>query len=114
MVTQQLPASALPVAARRTLERTTAVCGVATLVLVLGASMVNNYDGVPFTSESPQIVSFFRSIDDTMGAASSFATAVGLIAMLWYTLGLALLLPQHAGLAAFAIGERDHLGLAAE
>jgi hypothetical protein len=97
MITQQLPASTLPVAARRTLARATAACGLATLVLVLGASMVNNYGGVPFTSESPQIVSFFRSIDDTLGAASSFATAVGLIAMLWYTLGLALLLRPYDG-----------------
>jgi hypothetical protein len=76
----------------RRLALVTAACGVATLVLVLGASMANNYQGVPFTSDTDQIMTFFRSIDDTLGAASSFATAVGLITMLWFVIGLALLL----------------------
>lgn len=40
-------------------------------------------------------MSFFRSIDDRFGALSSFATAVGLIAMLWFCLGLALLLRRY-------------------
>ena len=42
-------------------------------------------------------MTFFRSIDDTFGALSSFATAVGLIAMLWFSLGLALLLRRYDG-----------------
>lgn len=95
MVTQQLsvPSST----ARRTLSRVTAMCGITTLVLVLGTSLANNYQSVPFTSDAAQIVTFFRSIDDTFGAASSFFTAVGLIAMLWFTLGLALVLRPHDG-----------------
>jgi hypothetical protein len=97
MVTQQLSAPAVSSEARRTLARVTAAAGIGTLVLVLGASIVNNYGGVPFTSDSDRIVTFFRSIDDRLGAASSFATAVGLIAMLWFTLGLALLLRPYDG-----------------
>src|SRR5262245_25830932 len=89
MVTQQLTH---PQTAQRTLARVTGACGLTTLVLVLGASMVNNYQGVPFTAGSTEIVDFFRSIDDTVGAASSFVTAIGLISMLWFTLGVALLL----------------------
>lgn len=95
MVTQQQ--CVLPSTARRTLSRVTAVCGITTLVLVLGTSLANNYQSVPFTSDAAQIVTFFRSIDDTPGAASSFFTAVGLIAMLWFTLGLALVLRPYDG-----------------
>ena len=90
MDTQQQ--SVLPSTARRTLTRVTSICGITTLVLVLGASFANNFQGVPFTSDAAEIVTFFQSIDDTFGAASSFLTAVGLIAMLWFTLGLALVL----------------------
>ena len=89
MVTQQLTR---PLTAQRTLARVTGACGLTTLVLVLGASMVNNYQGIPFTADSAEIVDFFRSIDDGVGAASSFVTTVGLIAMLWFSLGVALLL----------------------
>jgi len=92
MVTQQLTE---PVTTQRTLARVTGVCGITTLVLVLGASMVNNFQGIPFTAESDEIVTFFRSIDDGVGAVSSFLTAVGLIAMLWFTLGLALVLRRY-------------------
>jgi hypothetical protein len=92
MVTQQLSRSPVSAGARRGLAVVTAVCGLTTLVLVLGASLANDYQSVPFTSDSAEIVVFFRSIDDSLGAFSSFATAVGLIAMLWFTLGLAMLL----------------------
>jgi hypothetical protein len=97
MATQQLSAPGVASDTRRTLARVTAWAGITTLVLVLGASMVNDYQSVPFTSDSDQIVTFFRSIDDTLGAASAFLTAVGLIAMLWFTLGLALLLRPYDG-----------------
>jgi hypothetical protein len=97
MVTTRLPVTTDLTAQGRRLARVTAACGVTTLVLVLGASLANNYQSVPFTSDTDQIVTFFRSIDDTLGAASSFATAVGLIAMLWFTLGLALLLRPYDG-----------------
>ncbi len=95
MVTQQV--SVRSSTAQRTLSRVTAMCGITTLVLVLGTSLANNYQSVPFTSDSAEIVTFFRSIDDTFGAASSFLTGVGLIAMLWFTLGLALLLRPYDG-----------------
>jgi hypothetical protein len=97
MTTEQLTTVSATTAARRSLARVSAVCGITTLVLVLGASLANNYQSAPFTSDTDQIVTFFHSIDDTLGAASSFATAVGLIAMLWFTTGLALLLRPYDG-----------------
>lgn len=92
MVTTQVSDS---LTARRTLARVTGASGITTLVLVLGASIANDYQSVPFTSESTQIVAFFRSIDDALGAASSFVTSVGLIALLWFALGVALLLRRY-------------------
>jgi hypothetical protein len=92
MVTQQLTETATT---RQTLTRITGVCGLTTLVLVLGASMANDYQGIPFTADAAETLAFFRSLDDSVGAVSSFLTAVGLIAMLWFTLGLALLLRQY-------------------
>jgi uncharacterized membrane protein len=86
-----------PTRARTTLARVTGVAGLVTLVVVLGASLANNYQSASFTSDADETVMFFRSIDDAFGAFSSFATAVGLIAMLWFALGLALLLRQYDG-----------------
>jgi hypothetical protein len=83
--------------ARTTLARITGVAGLVTLVVVLGASLANNYQSASFTSHADETVRFFRSIDDTFGAFSSFATTVGLIAMLWFAIGLALLLRQYDG-----------------
>ncbi len=82
---------------RQSLARTTATAGIITLVLVLGVSLVNGYQSAPFTSDSDQIVTFFRSLDDALGSVGSFLTAIGLIAMLWFTLGLALLLRRYEG-----------------
>lgn len=92
MVNQQLIETT---STRQTLARITGACGIGTLVLVLGGSLVNNFQGIPFTAESAEILTFFRSLDDSVGAVSSFLTAVGLIALLWFTLGLALLLRRY-------------------
>jgi hypothetical protein len=80
---------------RRSLARITGSAGLVTLVVVLGASFANNYQNAAMDSSADKIVAFFRSLDDTLGKISSFATAVGLIAMLWFTLGLALLLRRY-------------------
>jgi hypothetical protein len=82
---------------RRTLARVTGLAGITTLVVVLGTSLINDYQGAAFTSDAEQTVAFFRSIDDSLGAFSSFLTAIGLIAMLWFTIGLALLLRRYEG-----------------
>ena len=82
---------------RRQLARITGAAGLFTLVVVLGTSLANNYQSAPFDSSADETVTFYRSIDDALGAVSSFATAVGLIAMLWFTLGLALLLRRYDG-----------------
>ena len=82
---------------RRNLARITGVAGLVTLVVVLGTSLANDYQSAPFDSDAEESVAFFRTLDDSFGAFSSFATAVGLIAMLWFTLGLALLLRGYEG-----------------
>lgn len=82
---------------RRRLARITGAAGLITLVVVLGASFANDYQSAAFDSSAGEAVAFFRSIDNGFGAFSSFATAVGLIAMLWFTLGLALLLRRYEG-----------------
>jgi hypothetical protein len=84
-------------AQRKTLARITGAAGLVTIVVVLGSSLANDYQGISNTSEADEIVAFFRSIDDPFGAFSSFATAVGLIALLWFALGLALLLRRYDG-----------------
>jgi len=76
----------------RTLGRVTGAAGITTLVVVLGSSLANNYQGAPFTSDAEEALAFFRTLNDSFGAASSFLTSVGLIALLWFGIGLALLL----------------------
>ena len=83
--------------ARRTLTRITGIAGLVTIVVVLGASLANNYQSAAIDMNANETVAFFRSLDDSLGRSSSFATAVGLIAMLWFGLGLALLLRQYEG-----------------
>ncbi|MFZ2014150.1 MAG: hypothetical protein WAV00_10040 [Nocardioides sp.] len=82
---------------RRNLARITGAAGLLTLVLVLGTSLANDYQSAAMDSSADETVAFFRSLDDAFGAISSFLTAVGLIAMLWFTLGLALLLRRYEG-----------------
>jgi hypothetical protein len=82
---------------RRNLARITGVAGLFTLVVVLGTSLANDYQSAPMDSNPDETVEFFRSLDNAFGAFSSFATAVGLIAMLWFSLGLALLLRRYEG-----------------
>jgi len=94
MVTQQLSGSRTQ---RRTLAWVTGAAGITTLVVVVGTSLANDYQSAAFTSDAEQTVAFFRSIDDAFGALSSFLTAVGLIAMLWFAIGLALLLRRYDG-----------------
>jgi len=82
---------------RRNLARITGLAGIATLVVVLGTSLANDYQSAAFDSDAGEALSFFRSIDDTFGEVSSFLTIVGLIAMLWFMLGLAMLLRRYDG-----------------
>ena len=82
---------------RRQLARITGAAGLVTLVVVLGTSLANDYQSAAMDSDADETVAFFRSLDDTFGAFSSFATAIGLVALLWFTLGLALLLRRYDG-----------------
>lgn len=82
---------------RRKLARVTGSLGLATIVTVLGPSIVNDYASIPFDAGANETVAFFRSLDDAMGWAGSYVTILGLMAMLFFTLGLAMLLRRYEG-----------------
>jgi len=82
---------------RRTLARITGAAGIVVLVAVLGTSIVNGYQDSAFDSDTGEALAFLRSLDDTVGEVSAFATSVGLIALLWFSLGLAMLLRRYEG-----------------
>jgi hypothetical protein len=82
---------------RAMLARITGTAGIVVLVMVLGTSIANNYQDAAFDSSAAEAVAFLRSLDDTLGQVSSFATSVGLIALLWFSLGLAMLLRRYEG-----------------
>jgi hypothetical protein len=78
-----------------TLGRVTGAAGVVTVVAVIGASLVDGYQNQSMSEAAPAIVSFFRSLDDRIGWLMSYLTSLGLIALLWFTIGLALALRPH-------------------
>lgn len=92
MITQQLSD---PSAQRRNLARITGAAGIIAFVVVLGTSLANGYQSAEFTSDAEQATAFFRSLDDWFGAFSAFLTSIGLIAMMWFAIGLALLLRRY-------------------
>ena len=63
--------------------------GATSQYLVLG---VQNVVGVADVGAASGGVTFFRSLDDRVGWLMSYATSVGLIACLWFAIGLALTL----------------------
>ena len=78
-----------------TLSRVTGVAGIVTLLAVVGTSLVDGYQNESMTEAAPAILTFFRSLDDRVGWLMSYATSVGLIACLWFAIGLALTLRPH-------------------
>ena len=78
-----------------TLGRVTGTAGLVTLLAVVGTSLVDGYQNQSITEATPAILSFFRSLDDRVGWLMSYATSVGLIACLWFAIGLALTLRPH-------------------
>ena len=75
-----------------TLARVTGAAGLVTLLTVVGSSLADGYEHQSMTEATPAILSFFRSLDDRVGWLMSYATSVGLIACLWFAIGLALTL----------------------
>jgi hypothetical protein len=78
-----------------TLARVTGAAGLVTLLTVVGSSLADGYEHQSMTEATPAILSFFRSLDDRVGWLMSYATSVGLIACLWFAIGLALTLRPH-------------------
>lgn len=80
---------------RVSLCRVTGAAGLVTLLAVVGASLVDGYQNQSMTEAAPAILTFFRSLDDRAGWLMSYATSVGLIACLWFAIGLAFTLRPH-------------------
>jgi hypothetical protein len=78
-----------------TVARVTGAAGLVTLLTVVGSSLADGYQHQSMTEATPAILSFFRSLDDRVGWLMSYATSVGLIACLWFAIGLALTLRPH-------------------
>jgi hypothetical protein len=78
-----------------TLGRVTGAAGIVTLLAVVGTSLADGYQDQSMTEATPAIIGFFRSLDDRLGWLMSYATSVGLIACLWFAIGLALTLRTH-------------------
>ena len=78
-----------------TLARVTGAAGLVTLLTVVGSSLADGYEHQSMTEATPAILSFFRSLDDRVGWLMSYATSIGLIACLWFAIGLALTLRPH-------------------
>jgi hypothetical protein len=78
-----------------TVARVTGAAGLLTLLTVVGSSLADGYQHQSMTEATPAILSFFRSLDDRVGWLMSYATSVGLIACLWFAIGLALTLRPH-------------------
>jgi hypothetical protein len=72
--------------------RVTGAAGIVTLLAVVGTSLVDGYQNQSMTEATPKIVSFFRSLDAWTGWLMSYATSIGLIACLWFAIGLAVAL----------------------
>ena len=96
-----MPATATPIAARSPyaiLGRVTGTAGIVTLIAVVGASLVDGYENQSMAEDASAILAFFRSLDDSLGWLMSYATIVGLLATLWFAIGLALVLrPNERG-----------------
>ena len=54
---------------RVTLSRVTGAAGLVTLLAVVGASLVDGYQNQSITEPAPDILTFFRSLDDRVGLA---------------------------------------------
>lgn len=79
-------------AGSRGLRRLTGLAGLATLLLVFIPGIAGSAREPGFTGTAEQIGAFFRSVDTAMGSIGSFASTLGVIAFLWFALGLSSLL----------------------
>jgi hypothetical protein len=96
-------------AARRQLSRVTGVAGPATMLLVFVPAVAGSGQEPAFDATPAEIVTFFRSVSSPLADFGSFVATVGLIAFLWFAVGLASLLrvaegefPWRSSVAAFS------------
>lgn len=79
----------------RPLARVTGVAGLVTFAVLIGGSLANGFQNAAFTADAPTVVAFFGSLDRPLGWVASYAVPLGLIAMLWFAVGLALILRRY-------------------
>lgn len=81
----------------RQLATVTGISGLATLILVLGTASARSGQEPDFDGTPDQVVNFFRSVSTPIADFGSFLGAIGLVLMLWFVVGLALLLSRAEG-----------------
>jgi hypothetical protein len=81
------------------ISRISGAAGLVTLLAVVGTAIADGYQSQSMSEGTPAIVAFFRSLDDGRGWLFSYAAIVGLLAALWFAIGLALVLrPAERGI----------------
>jgi hypothetical protein len=76
--------------ADRQLRRGTGLAGLAALPLIFIPGIAGSSQEPGFTGTADQVGDFFRSVDTTMGSLGSFASTLGVMAFLWFAIGLSL------------------------
>lgn len=82
---------------RRTLQRTVGLVGLVAPVLILGPISAASAHEPGFTGEAAAVRAFFASTAGPAHALGSAVVTLGLLALLWFAVGLALLLAEVEG-----------------
>jgi len=78
----------------RQLSRMTGGAGVVFTLLTLGPIVAMSGGEPAFDGEASAVLAYFLSTSSTLNAFGSFLVVVGIIAMVWFAIGLALLLAR--------------------
>ena len=78
----------------RQLSRMTGGAGVVFTLLTLGPIVAMSGGEPAFDGEASAVLAYFLSTSSTLNAFGSFLVVVGIIAMVWFAIGLALLLDR--------------------
>ena len=85
----------------RLLGRVTGVMGLASFVLILGPIIAASGQEPGFTGDAAAVQNFFRSVNSFASDLGTFLTTVGVIGLLWFAVGLAVLMARAEGRPAW-------------
>lgn len=87
----------LDTASWRRVGRVTGIAGLTTIVLVFVPAIAGSGQEPSFKATATETLTFFRSTNSTLGEFGYFASTVGLVAFLWFVVGLTTLLRRAEG-----------------